>query len=122
MDALENSIQVHLLAGNSHDSTHALEALSDIPIEDSTVLADKAFGAKGICAFITLRGAAYCIPAKSNEKESWACNWRQRKERHLVACFFQKIKQFRRIETCFDKLARGVFGFVHLGCILIWQA
>jgi transposase len=113
---------VHLSAGNCHDSTHTQEALSEVPIEGSIVLADKAYGAKSIREYIASRGAAYCIPPKSNGREPWACDWWQYKERHLVECFFQKLKQFRRIATRFDKLARRFLGFVHLGCILIWLA
>jgi transposase len=42
------------------------------------------------------------------------------KERHLVECFFQRIKRFRRIAMRFDKLARNFLGFLHLAAALVW--
>ena len=44
----------------------------------------------------------------------------QYKKRHLVECFFQKLKRFRRIATRFDKLSCRFLAFIHLACILIW--
>ena len=120
VDALGNP--VHLSAGNLHDSTEAEAVLRDVPLEGSVVLADKAYGAQAIRDLIEASGAQYCIPPKSNEKHSRDCDWWLYKERHLVECFFQKLKQFRRIATRFDKLAKRFLAFVHLGCIMIWLA
>ena len=85
-------------------------------------MADKAYGAKAIRDFITGAGAGYCIPPKSNEKHPWECDWFHYKERHLVECFFQKLKQFRGVATRYNKLARRFLAFVQLACIMIWLA
>ena len=42
------------------------------------------------------------------------------KERHLVECFINKIKYYRRIFSRFDKLASRFLGFVSLAASLIW--
>ncbi|MEA3338131.1 MAG: IS5/IS1182 family transposase, partial [Chloroflexota bacterium] len=42
------------------------------------------------------------------------------KERHLVECFINKIKQYRRIFSRFDKLARRYLGFLRFAATLIW--
>ncbi|MFX5309776.1 IS5/IS1182 family transposase, partial [Acinetobacter baumannii] len=39
------------------------------------------------------------------------------KERHLVECFFNKIKHFRRIATRYDKLAKSFLAFVYVASI-----
>ena len=39
---------------------------------------------------------------------------------HLVECFFQKIKWFRRVATRFDKLDKSVLAFVYMAAIMIW--
>jgi Transposase and inactivated derivatives len=38
-------------------------------------------------------------------------------ERHLVECFFNKIKQFRRVATRYDKLATSFLAFVYCASI-----
>ena len=73
VDAFGNPM--HLSAGDRNGSAHAQDALSDVPIEGSTVLADKAYGAESNRGFIASKGVAYFIPPKSNEKEPWACHW-----------------------------------------------
>jgi hypothetical protein len=57
-------------------------------------MGDKAYGSKDIRDYITENGAAYCIPPKKNTSDPWECDWRQYKERHLVECFFSKLKHF----------------------------
>lgn len=122
VDGLGNPIHVHLTAGNLHDSTEAVSALADVPLEGTVVLADKAYGARAIRDFIVQVGASYCIPPKSNENNPWNCDWCLYKERHLVECFFQKLKQFRGIATRYNKLARRFLAFVQIACIAIWLA
>ena len=41
------------------------------------------------------------------------------KERHLVECFFQKLKWFRRIATRYDTLDSSFLFFVYLASIMI---
>ncbi|MBS1366937.1 MAG: transposase, partial [Oscillospiraceae bacterium] len=40
-------------------------------------------------------------------------------ERHLIECFFNKLKVFRRVATRYDKLAVSFLAFVHLASIWI---
>jgi transposase len=122
VDALGNPVHIALSPGQQHDSTMAEDLLAALCIEGSVVMADKAYGSKAIREFIEKHGGTYCIPPKSNESNPWDCDWWQYKERHLVECFFQKIKQFRRVATRYDKLARRFLAFVHLACIMLWLA
>lgn len=69
---------------------------------------------------IDKQGAVACIPSHRNRKVKFPFDKEQYKERHLVECFFQKLKRFRRIATRYDKLACRFLAFVHLVCILIW--
>ena len=56
---------------------------------------------------------------KSNAKNPWAYHLFLYKERHLIECFFQKIKSFRRIATRYDKLASSFLAFIYLSSIEI---
>lgn len=42
------------------------------------------------------------------------------KERHRIERFFNKLKQFRRVATRYDKLLANFMGFVKLAAIAIW--
>jgi transposase len=119
---LGNPIHVQLSAGNVNDVAVAEELLSAISIEGSVVLADKAYGASWLREYIASHQADYCIPPRSNGSEPWFCDWWRYKERHLVECFFLKLKEFRRVATRYDKLACRYLGFVHLACIRILLA
>ena len=71
-------------------------------------------------AYIQEHGATVVIPPKSNTKQPWAVDYYLYKERHLVECFFQKIKWFRRVATRFDKLDKSFLAFVYMAAIMIW--
>ncbi len=66
VDGLGNPVEFMLTAGNDHDSVHAVELLKKVKISGSNVLADRAYGAKMIRAYISEQGASYVIPPQSN--------------------------------------------------------
>ncbi|OKL37664.1 IS5 family transposase [Domibacillus mangrovi] len=119
VDGLGNPIYFQLSAGSVHDSKVATEVLSHVPLEQGCVVGDKAYGTKEIRDFITSHQATYIIPPKSNTVHPWACDWWVYKERHLVECFFNKLKHFRRIATRYDKLASSFLAFVYVASIFV---
>ena len=108
-----------LSPGNDHDSVHAIDLLSAIDFKGSNVLGDKAYGTEKIRNYITQHEATYVIPPKSNNPNPWVCDWWLYKERHLVECFFQKIKWFRRVSTRYDKNDASFLAFVYIASIAI---
>jgi transposase len=99
VDGLGNPVCFKLSGGHVHDSKVAIDLLSNLEIKSANILADKAYGTKDIRNYITSQEADYTIPPKSNTKDPWDCDWRLYKERHLVECFFNKIKHFRRVAS-----------------------
>jgi transposase len=67
----------------------------------------------------TSQEATYTIPPQSNCNEPWSVDWHTYKERHLVECFFQQIKWFRRIFTRYDKLDASFLAFVYIAAIMV---
>ena len=55
-----------LISGGDHDSAHAVPLLQEIDIKGSSILGDKAYGAKAIRKYITSQGSAYTIPSREN--------------------------------------------------------
>lgn len=119
VDALGNPLAFLLSSGNDHDSKYAIPLLSQIDIEGSNILGDKAYGAKTIRDYIDAQEASYTIPPKSDVANPWPVDWYTYKERHLVECFFQKLKWFRRVFTRYDKLDASFLTFVYIAAISI---
>ena len=92
MDALGNPVHFLLTGGNIFDASAAIELLSEVNISGSNILGDKAYGTKSIRTYITEQTASYTIPPKSNVIEPWFCDFHTYKERHLIECFFNKLK------------------------------
>jgi len=119
VDALGNPVHFILTGGQVHDSRAAIDLLSGVDIAGSNILADKAYGAKEIRDFITERNAVYTIPPKESCQKTWKCDYHIYKERHLVECFFNRLKVFRRVATRFDKLVASFLSFIYLASICI---
>lgn len=117
MDGLGNPVHFLLTGGQVNDGKAAVPLLSDLEIKGSNILADRAYGTNEIRNYISKHHAAYTIPPKSNCTHPWNCDFWLYKERHLVECFFNKIKAFRRVATRYDKLATSFLAFVYIASI-----
>src|SRR6202041_2641350 len=71
-------------------------------------------------AKIAETGAQIVIPPKRNRKLQRAYDSDLYKERNIIERFFNKLKQFRRVATRYDKLLVNFMGFVKLAAIAIW--
>lgn len=114
-----NPVCFHLTGGQVFDAKETVSLLSELDISGSNILGDKAYGSENIRNYITEKDANYTIPPKSNAVNPWHCDWYLYKERHLVECFFNKLKHFRRIATRYDKLASSFLAFVYIASIFI---
>jgi transposase len=84
------------------------------------VIADKGYDADAFVAQITAQGAQAVIPARAQRKTPRPYDEHLYKERHLVECFINKVKHYRRIFSRFEKLSRNYLSFVHLVGAIIW--
>ena len=119
VDALGNPLHILLSAGQLHDVTFAEAALSGVPLDGSVVLADKGYDSAQLITYIESRNGIANIPSRCTNSEQRDCDWWLYKERHLVECFFQKLKNFRRVATRYDKRDDSFLAFVLLACIAI---
>lgn len=119
MDAIGNPVYLQLSAGNAHDSKVAIDVLSNVPLAGNMVLADRGYDSDEVLIYIEDQDARHTIPPKANRIYQRKCDWWLYKERHLVECFFNKIKHFRRVATRYDRLAESFFAFVLLASISV---
>ena len=73
-----------------------------------------------LCNRIAENGTEVVIPPKRNRKIQRAYDAELYKERNRIKRFFNKLKQFRRVATRYDKLLANFMGFVKLAALAIW--
>ena len=118
VDALGNPLRFRLTAGQRHDITQAEALIADYDFE--RVIADRAYDADDFIQVIIDKEAEVVIPPRKNRKQSREYDKHLYKERHLVECFINKIKHYRRIFSRFEKLSKHYLGFLSFVGALIW--
>ena len=119
VDALGNPLKFVITPGQRNDITQA-EALLDNNLEGSHILGDKGYDSKALREHIKVRGGESVIPSRANSNEPVEYDKHIYKERHLVECFFSKIKHFRHVFSRFDKSARNFVSFLAFVGAFIW--
>ena len=117
-DALGLPVRLIGTPGQRHDIAFAHELVQDV--EAAALLADKGYDANHLVEKMEERGTQIVIPAKQNRKIQRAYDADLYKERNRIERFFNKLKQFRRVATRYDKLLANFMGFVKLAAIAIW--
>ena len=84
------------------------------------VIADKGYDADELIKTIIEQQAQAVIPPRSNRKEQRQYDRHLYRERHLVECFINKIKHYRRVFSRFEKLSKNYLGFLSFVSALIW--
>jgi len=118
VDGLGNPLRLRLTAGQRHDITQAPALIDGLAFEH--VIADRSYAARAFIDLVIQSGAQPVIPSPQSAKHPRDYDRWRYQERHLVECFINKIKHFRRVFSRFDKLASRYLGFLHLTSVLVW--
>lgn len=108
-----------LSGGQEHDSLAAHTMLEELP-SGGMVLADKAYDATDIRAFVRSRRGWANIPPRRNRRDPICLSPYLYRQRNLVERFFNRIKHCRRIATRYDQRAANYLAFVKLAAIRLW--
>lgn len=84
------------------------------------LLADKGYDADAIRAELARAEVEAVIPAKSNRRDPLPHDPEKYRWRNLVERLFNKLKNWRRIATRYDKTKESYLGFVALASIKLW--
>ena len=110
-----------VLTGGETSDYKAVDELIDLPVANpKLMLADKGYDSDDVRSSLLLKGILPVIPPKANRKEPIACDFRAYKDRNRVERMFNKLKQFRRIATRYDKTAVSFLGFLALAAAKLW--
>jgi transposase len=115
---LGNPLRFLLTGGERHDITQAEDLIDGYDFQ--CVIADRSYDSADFLQKIAENNALAVIPPRRNRKEQRAYDKHIYKERHLVECFFNKIKHYRRLFSRFEKLDKRHIGFLSLAAALIW--
>ena len=107
-----------LTGGQRADVSQAIPLLSGI--EAGAVIADKGYESNRVLAFIRVQGAEAVMPPKSNRKDPWEYDKELYRERSLIERAFDKLKQWRRIATRYDRRSIYFLSALHLVAAVIW--
>jgi len=76
------------------------------------MLADKGYDSDDVRISLLLKGILPVIPPRSNRKHRIECDYAAYKDRNRVERMFNRLKQFRRIATRYDKTKLSFLSFL----------
>jgi transposase len=117
VNGLGMPVALKLTPGQAADITEAEALLQGHDFR--AAIGDKGFDSKKLIDFIEGRGAEAVIPPRSNLKDQREFDRHLYKERNLVERFINRIKQFRRVATRYEKTARNFLAFVQVAAITV---
>lgn len=115
-----NPVRFILTAGQASEYGQANALIEGFSAD--FILADKGYDSNAFLLQITKSGAEPVIPPRRNRVELRDYDKELYKERNLVERLFQKLKEFRRIASRFERLQRNYMGMLELAAIKIWLA
>lgn len=119
VDALGNAVRFILTGGEQSDHRQADNLIEGIVFD--CLIADKGYDSEPFVQRVRRTGRQVVIPKRRYGGQAGRKYDRHLyRERHLIECFINKIKHYRRIFTRFEKLSKNYLSFVHLVSSLIW--
>ena len=112
-------VRVLLSPGQASDMAAVPYLLDGLPTS-STVVADRGYDSNAVLELIARSGAQPNIPSCARRLLKRSVEPTIYRQRNLIERYFCKLKQFRRIATRFDKLARNFLAAVLLASSRIW--
>ncbi|MFE8585968.1 IS5 family transposase [Sphingomonas sp. NCPPB 2930] len=108
-----------LTPGQAHDTQGFGPLIRMIADWIDALLADKGYDSDAVRDTLTSMNVEAVIPARRNRRNPAAhdrgkCRWRNQIER-----LFNKLKNWRRVATRYDKTAESYIGFVSLASVLL---
>ena len=113
-------VEIRLTPGQRADVSQAEPLLEGY--SPTSVIADKGYDSDPLVKRIESKGAEAVIPPKRNRTEPRHYDEHLYKARNLVERFINRIKQFRRVATRYEKTARNFLAFIRVASIVVLLA
>ena len=89
-------------------------------IKPQRACGDKGYSSRRVRACLRRWGIRYTIPRKINERRTGPFNRALYRQRNLVERTINRLKQFRRIATRYEKKAENYLAMLQIGSLLLW--
>ena len=121
---------VRLTAGQVHETTQFIPLMEAGTIKrphrgrprwrPQRVSGDKGYSSRHNRQYLQQHGIGIVIPRKRNEQHRGRFDRGAYRERNVVERLINRLKQFRRIATRYEKLAANFLAMVTIAAILLW--
>ena len=116
-DADGRPIRFFMTAGQVSDYTGAAAMLEGLPSAE-WLLADRGYDANWFRNALKDKGITPCIPGRKSRGRLVTYDKRRYKRRNRIEIMFGRLKDWRRIATRYDKLARNYASAVALAAVI----
>ena len=107
-----------LTAGQVHEATQARVLIDGLTV--ISLIADKGYDNDGFRSDLAQAEVEVVIPPLRSRAAEITYDKNAYGLRHLIECFINRIKHYRRVATRFEKLARNFLSMVNLAAAMIW--
>ena len=118
-DAKGRLLSILLTGGEAHDCPPAQRLIRRTKAARK-LLGDKAYDSEELRLWLNQRGTKAVVPNRSNRKQPFSFDKKSYKQRHRIENAFCRLKDFRRIATRYDRLARNFLASVCLVAAIVW--
>ena len=119
-----------LTAGQRHETT-AFERLMDqgsvkragcarSKVRPRRVIGDKSYSSEEIRRYLRRRGIRITIPRKTNERRGGPFDRAIYRMRNRIERLIDRLKQFRRVATRYEKRAENYLAMLTIAAIILW--
>lgn len=89
-------------------------------IRPRRVVGDKGYGSESIRSYLHRRGIGAVIARKNNERRRGSFDKEAYRQRNLVERLINRLKQFRRVATRYEKRAKNYRAMLTIASIVLW--
>jgi len=118
-DACGRAVVFVLSPGNSADIATTPELLALLP-SPKRLLADKGYDANSLRRHLAATATEAVIPSTRSRERPIPSDRVAYRDRNMIERAFCRLKDWRRIATRYDKLAKNVASAVALAATIIW--
>jgi transposase len=119
-NAKGNPLTFDLTGGEVHE-TQGFDALIELhDAQPAKLLGDKGYDSDAIRSDLAKRGIEPVIPPRSNRTTPTEYDREASKRRNLIARCVNRLKQFRRIATRYEKTARAFISMLCIAAARLW--